>query len=109
MKKARPQRHVSIHFMSADCCANIPHALFELIHYVHVCSVIQCEDKVRICKRAFDLLTHPDGPVRFNPVDIVFDLNILTICTGMEEHNNYGVDFIKATEDVIRVGSQRPD
>ena len=65
--------------------------------------MIQCEDKVRICKRAYDLLTDPNGPVGFNPVDIVFDLNILTICTGMEEHNNYGVDFIKATEEVIRV------
>jgi 5-methyltetrahydrofolate--homocysteine methyltransferase len=30
----------------------------------------------------------------------VFDLNILTICTGLEEHNNYGIDFIKATEQV---------
>lgn len=60
-----------------------------------------CEDKVRICKRAYDLIVGP--AVGFNPVDIVFDLNILTICTGMEEHNNYGIDFIKATEEVIRV------
>jgi len=60
-----------------------------------------CEDKVRICKRAYDLMVGPT--VGFNPVDIVFDLNILTICTGMEEHNNYGVDFIRATEEVIRV------
>ena len=46
------------------------------------------EDKVRICKRAFEIMTGPQ--VNFNPVDIVFDLNILTICTGLEEHNNYG-------------------
>ena len=57
-----------------------------------------CEDKVRICKRAWDVMTGPK--VNFNPVDIVFDLNILTICTGLEEHNNYGVDFIKATEQI---------
>ena len=48
-----------------------------------------CQDKVRICKRAFDMMTGPK--VNFNPVDIVFDLNILTICTGLEEHNNYGL------------------
>ena len=54
-----------------------------------------CGDKVRICERAFKIMTGPE--VGFNPVDIVFDLNILTICTGLEEHNNYAVDFIKAT------------
>jgi 5-methyltetrahydrofolate--homocysteine methyltransferase len=54
-----------------------------------------CEDKVRICQRAFKILTEKVG---FNPVDIIFDLNILTICTGLEEHNNYGIDFIKATK-----------
>jgi 5-methyltetrahydrofolate--homocysteine methyltransferase len=57
-----------------------------------------CEDKIRICKRAFDIMVGPR--VGFNPVDIVFDLNILTICTGLEEHNNYGIDFIKATTEV---------
>jgi 5-methyltetrahydrofolate--homocysteine methyltransferase len=56
---------------------------------------------VRICKRAFDLMVGPK--VGFNPFDIVFDLNILTICTGLEEHNNYAVDFIKATEEVKRL------
>ena len=60
-----------------------------------------CEDKVRICKRAFDLMVGPK--IGFNPVDIVFDLNILTICTGLEEHNNYGIDFIKATEEVKKI------
>lgn len=38
--------------------------------------------------------------VGFNPNDIVFDPNILTICTGMEEHNNYGVEFIEATRRI---------
>ena len=57
-----------------------------------------CAEKVRICERAFKIMTGPE--VGFNPVDIVFDLNILTICTGLEEHNNYAVDFIKATEEI---------
>ncbi|EKX44016.1 hypothetical protein GUITHDRAFT_159764 [Guillardia theta CCMP2712] len=55
------------------------------------------EDKVRICQRAYKILVEE---VKFNPFDIVFDLNILTICTGLEEHNNYGVDFINATKTV---------
>lgn len=45
-------------------------------------------DKIRICKRSYDILTGPQ--VNFNPVDIIFDPNILTIATGMEEHNKYG-------------------
>ena len=51
------------------------------------------EDKVRICKRAYDLLTQKVG---FDPHDIIFDPNVLTVATGMEEHNNYAVDFIEA-------------
>ncbi|KAI8052431.1 methionine synthase [Syncephalis plumigaleata] len=50
--------------------------------------------KFEICKRSYDILTKVVG---FNPNDIVFDPNILTICTGMEEHNNYAVEFIEAT------------
>ena len=50
------------------------------------------ENKIRICKRAYDLLVQK---VEFPPEDIVFDPNILTICTGMDEHNNYGMDFLK--------------
>jgi 5-methyltetrahydrofolate--homocysteine methyltransferase len=53
------------------------------------------EDKVRICKRAFKILTEE---VNFPPQDIIFDVNILTIATGMEEHNNYAVNFIEATK-----------
>jgi 5-methyltetrahydrofolate--homocysteine methyltransferase len=53
------------------------------------------EDKIRICQRAYRILVDEVG---FNPQDIIFDPNILTVATGMEEHNNYAVDFIKATE-----------
>src|SRR6201746_207863 len=51
-------------------------------------------EKIRICKRDYDILV--DG-VGFPPEDIIFDPNILTVATGMEEHNNYAVDFINAT------------
>lgn len=50
-------------------------------------------EKIRICKRSYDILVNEVG---FPPEDIIFDPNILTIATGMEEHNNYGVDFINA-------------
>ncbi len=49
--------------------------------------------KVEICKRAYDLLVS----VNFPPEDIIFDPNIFAIATGIEEHNNYAVDFIEAT------------
>jgi 5-methyltetrahydrofolate--homocysteine methyltransferase len=52
------------------------------------------EDKIRICERAYRILTKEVG---FPPEDIIFDPNILTVATGMEEHNNYAVDFIEAT------------
>jgi 5-methyltetrahydrofolate--homocysteine methyltransferase len=51
------------------------------------------EDKIRICERAYRILIE----VGFSPEDIIFDPNILTVATGMEEHNNYAVDFINAT------------
>ena len=50
--------------------------------------------KTQICKRAYDLLT---GQIGFAPQDIIFDPNIFAIATGIEEHNNYAVDFIEAT------------
>ncbi|MEQ8154474.1 MAG: methionine synthase [Clostridiaceae bacterium] len=53
------------------------------------------EKKKNICKRAYDLLTEK---IDFPPENIIFDPNILAIATGMEEHNGYGVDFIKATK-----------
>ncbi len=52
------------------------------------------EDKIRICERAYRLLVDQVG---FPPEDIIFDPNILTVATGMEEHNNYAVDYINAT------------
>ncbi len=52
------------------------------------------EDKIRICERAYRILV--DG-VSFPPEDIIFDPNILTVATGIEEHNNHAVDFIEAT------------
>jgi 5-methyltetrahydrofolate--homocysteine methyltransferase len=55
------------------------------------------DEKVRICKRAYDLLTTKVG---FPPQDIIFDPNILTVATGIEEHNNYAVNFIEATRRI---------
>ncbi len=52
------------------------------------------ERKTEICKRAYDILVNKVG---FPPEDIIFDPNIFAVATGMEEHNNYGVDFIEAT------------
>jgi 5-methyltetrahydrofolate--homocysteine methyltransferase len=54
-------------------------------------------DKVRICQRAYKLLTEKVG---FPPSDIIFDPNILTVATGIEEHNNYALDFIEATREI---------
>ena len=52
------------------------------------------DDKIRVCERAYRILVDEVG---FPPEDIIFDPNILTVATGMEEHNNYAVDFINAT------------
>ncbi len=56
-------------------------------------------DKTRICERAYRLLVDEVG---FRPEDIIFDPNVLTVATGMEEHNNYAVDFIEATRWIKR-------
>ncbi len=53
--------------------------------------------KVEICTRAYKILTEQVG---FPPEDIIFDPNIFAIATGIEEHNNYGVDFIEATRKI---------
>ncbi|KAJ8013643.1 hypothetical protein DPEC_G00031940 [Dallia pectoralis] len=55
----------------------------------------ETERKVEICSRAYHLLVEKVG---FDPNDIIFDPNILTIGTGMEEHNEYAINFIKATK-----------
>ncbi|MCS7019436.1 MAG: methionine synthase [Cytophagales bacterium] len=52
------------------------------------------ERRIQICKRSYDILVNEVG---FPPQDIIFDPNILTVATGIEEHNNYAVDFIRAT------------
>jgi len=52
------------------------------------------EEKIRICERAYRILVDEVG---FNQDDIIFDPNILTVATGIEEHNNYALDFINAT------------
>lgn len=61
---------------------------------------VTVEDKVRICRRAFDLLTTHVG---LAPEDIIFDPNILTVATGIEEHNNYAINFIEATRQIKRI------
>ena len=53
------------------------------------------EDKIRICERAYRILVDVVG---FPAEDIIFDPNILTVATGIEEHNNYAMDFFKATK-----------
>ncbi len=58
-------------------------------------------EKVRICQRAYKLLTESAAEgVKFPPEDIIFDPNILTVATGIDEHNNYAVDFIEATRKI---------
>jgi 5-methyltetrahydrofolate--homocysteine methyltransferase len=59
-----------------------------------------CARKVAICQRAYKLLTEQVG---FPPEDIIFDVNILTVGTGMEEHANYAVEFIDAVRALKRV------
>jgi 5-methyltetrahydrofolate--homocysteine methyltransferase len=60
---------------------------------------VTADRKVEICKRAYRLLTEEVG---FPPEDIIFDPNILTVATGMEEHNNYAVEFFEAVRRIKR-------
>lgn len=61
---------------------------------------VTVEDKVRICQRAFKLLTEQVG---FPATDIIFDPNILTVATGIEEHNRYAINFIEATRQIKKL------
>src|SRR5207302_8066231 len=61
---------------------------------------VTCDRKVEICQRAYKLLTEEAG---FAPSDIIFDANILTVGTGMEEHNDYAVEFIEAVRRLKRL------
>jgi 5-methyltetrahydrofolate--homocysteine methyltransferase len=55
------------------------------------------DEKVRICERSYKLLTEK---LNFNPADIIFDANVLTVATGMDEHNSYALDFIDAVREI---------
>jgi 5-methyltetrahydrofolate--homocysteine methyltransferase len=61
---------------------------------------VTADRKVEICERAYRLLTEEVG---FKPWDIIFDVNILTVGTGMEEHSNYAVEFIEAVRELKRL------
>ncbi len=61
---------------------------------------VEVDHKVAICQRAHKLLTEEVG---FAPSDIIFDVNILTVGTGIEEHNNYAVNFIEAVRKIKQV------
>ena len=54
-------------------------------------------DKIRICERAYKVLVEEVG---FSPADIIFDANVLTLATGMSEHDSYGIDFINAVREI---------
>src|SRR6188474_884499 len=58
------------------------------------------ERKIEICHRAYKILTEQVG---YAPQDIIFDPNIFAVATGIEEHNNYAVDFIEATREIKRL------
>jgi 5-methyltetrahydrofolate--homocysteine methyltransferase len=60
----------------------------------------EIEHKVAICIRAYNLLTQR---LNFNPSDIIFDVNILTVATGIEEHNTYALNFIKAVRQIKKL------
>jgi 5-methyltetrahydrofolate--homocysteine methyltransferase len=55
------------------------------------------ERKIAICSRAYDILVNDVG---FDPTDIIFDVNVLTVATGMEEHNAYGINFIEGVRQL---------
>ncbi len=57
------------------------------------------ERKVEICTEAYNILVNEVG---FPPEDIIFDPNIFAVATGIEEHNNYGVDFVEATREITK-------
>merc|ERR1719424_1793894 len=63
------------------------------------------QDKIDMCKRAYDIMVSP--AVDFPPWDIIFDPNVLTIATGLAEHNNYGKDFIDACDWIT--GGETPE
>merc|ERR1719235_2087751 len=79
----------------AKCCMKHGAALV-VMAFDEEGQAVTREDKVRICTRAYKLLKS----INFNMCDIIFDVNVLTIATGLPEHNGYGLDFILAVEDI---------
>ena len=76
------------------------HLALIIVVYIKFPSFFQAtsaEHKIAVCKRSYDLLVEK---IDFNPNDIVFDPNILTIATGIEEHNTYGISYIEATKAI---------
>ena len=63
--------------------------------YINFSQATDATRKVEICKRSYQILVDKVG---FNPNDIIFDPNILTIATGIEEHNSYAVEYINSTK-----------
>ena len=61
------------------------------------CQATEADRKLEICTRSYNILVDKVG---FNCNDIIFDPNILTIATGMEEHDRYGVEFVEATRRI---------
>ena len=80
----------------ASSVMQIP-ALYASLTHTHTQAATE-DEKLRICARSYDILVGPR--VGFEPFNIVFDPNILTIATGIEEHNRYAVDFINATRRI---------
>ena len=80
--------------MSADARLNCHGAAVVVMAFDEAGQADTFARKTEICKRAYDILVNDVG---FPPEDIIFDPNIFAIATGLEEHNNYGVDFIEAT------------
>ncbi len=67
---------------------------------------VDADRKVEICARAYKLLTEKVG---FRPSDVIFDVNILTVGTGMEEHSNYAVEFFEAVRRLKTMFPRRQD
>ena len=87
-------------FLEAARCVKMHGAAVVVMAFDEEGQAATCEDKVRMCQRAYRILVEDVG---FNPEDIIFDPNILTVGTGLAAHNNYAVDFINATREIKRL------
>jgi len=84
-------RRGEIHSRGDDCAASWRRRRGDGVHEAGQADTFA--RKTEICRRAYDILVNR---LDFPPEDIIFDPNIFAIATGLEEHNNYGVDFIEA-------------